>query len=361
MKPILAITMGDPAGIGPEIVVKALAHKEIYEICTPVVIGDYEALWDANRFCHTNLAFNEINAAADANDAGGTKGAQGVWGIQGIKGTHGIIDLINLNYLTKGGWEYKKISELCGKASFEYVRCGIEMALSEEVHGVVTGPISKESINKAGFPYSGHTEIFADFTNTRDYSMLLMSGSLRVMHVTTHVSMKKACEMITKERVYTVINLADEALKALGIRAPRIAVAGLNPHSGENGLFGDEEKTAIEPAIDQATEEGIHVEGPIPPDSVFIKAMAGIYDVVVAMYHDQGHIPVKLSGFKIDPETKAFTSVSGVNCTVGLPIIRSSVDHGTAFDKAGEGIASEESMIDAIKVGVMMAKVKYEG
>ena len=343
MKPILAITMGDPAGIGPEIVVKALAHPEIYEICTPIVIGDYEALSDANRLCNKSLSFNEINELTD------------------IKGSCGTIDLINLNYLKRGSWEYKKISELCGKASFEYVRRGIELALSGDVHGVVTGPINKESINKAGFHYSGHTEIFADFTNTRDYSMLLMSGDLRVMHVTTHVSMKKACEMINKERVYTVIKLADESLKALGIKAPRIAVAGLNPHSGENGLFGDEEKTAIEPAIDKALKEGIDVEGPIPPDSVFIKAMAGIYDVVVAMYHDQGHIPVKLSGFKIDPETKAFTSVSGVNCTVGLPIIRSSVDHGTAFDVAGEGIASEESMIDAIKVGVMMAKVKYKG
>ena len=353
MKPILAITMGDPAGIGPEIVVKALAHKEIYEICTPVVIGDYEALWDANRLCHTGLDFNEINEVMSV------KSTKGIRDINGIKGVYGVIDLINLKHLTKGSWEYKKISELCGKASFEYVRRGIELALSGDVHGVVTGPISKEAINKAGFHYSGHTEIFADFTNTSEYSMLLMSGDLRVMHVTTHVSMKKACEMITKDRVYTVIKLADEALKALGIKFPRIAVAGLNPHSGENGLFGDEEKTAIEPAINQAVSEGMNVEGPIPPDSVFIKAMAGIYDVVVAMYHDQGHIPVKLSGFKIDPETKAFTSVSGVNCTVGLPIIRSSVDHGTAFDKAGEGIASEESMIDAIKIGAMMAKVKY--
>ena len=341
MKPILAITMGDPAGIGPEIAVKALTHKEVYDQCIPVIIGDFEALNDANRFCDLELVLNEITD------------------IKSARAQYGILDFINMGYLKKGGWDYKKVNERCGKASFEYIRRGIELALSNAVHGVVTGPINKEAINKAGFPFSGHTEIFAKLTNTSEYAMLLTSGSLRVIHVTTHVSMRKACEMITMERVYIIIKLANEAIRALGINQPRIAVAGLNAHAGENGLFGDEEETAIKPAIKKAAAEGINAEGPLPPDTVFVKAMAGMYDIVVAMYHDQGHIPIKLSGFKLDVKTNNYTSVSGVNCTVGLPIIRTSVDHGTAFDRSGEGRANEESMVEAINMGAVLAKTKY--
>jgi len=341
MKPIFAITMGDPAGIGPEIVVKALSHKEIYEMCIPVVIGDFEALSDAIRFCGSDLALNVIDDAGDAACK------------------HGMIDLIDMRLLSKNSWKYKEVSQLCGEASFEYVRRGIELAMANAAHGVITGPICKESINKAGFHYNGHTEIFAEFTGTKEYGMLLMSGNLRVIHVTTHVPLRKACQLITAERVYSAIKLADKAVAALGIANPRIAVAGLNPHAGEEGLFGEEEKIAIIPAIDKAAKEGINAIGPLPPDTVFIKALSGMYDIVVAMYHDQGHIPVKLCGFKPGAEENSISSVSGVNCTIGLPIIRVSVDHGTAFDIAGEGRADEGSMLDAIKTGVAMARSRH--
>jgi len=342
MAPIFAITMGDPAGVGPEIVVKALAHEEIYEMCIPVVIGDFEALSDAIRFSGSDLVLNEILDVGDA------------------MGKHGVIDFINLRFLSKNSWKYKEVSKLCGKASFEYIRRGIDLALENAVHGVITGPICKESVNKAGLQYNGHTEIFAEFTGTKDYAMLLMSGSLRTVHVTTHVPLRKACDLITVDRVYSTIKLAGLAAAAIGIENPRIAVAGLNPHSGEEELFGYEEKTAIIPAIEKAALDGINAVGPIPPDTVFVKALSGMYDIVVAMYHDQGHIPVKLFGFKFASEESPFLSVSGVNCTIGLPIIRVSVDHGTAFDIAGEGCADEGSMLDAIKTGVTMAINKFK-
>lgn len=341
MRPIIGITMGDPAGIGPEIAIKALAKKEIYDNCIPVIIGDYEALNDANKFTNLNLNLNEIREISEA------------------KGEFGTADFINMNFLAPGSWEYKKVSALAGKAAFGYVKKGIELALENKIHAVVTGPINKESINLAGYHYSGHTEIFADLTGTKDYAMMLTSESLKVVHVTTHVSMRRACDLVTKDRVYKVINLADEAMKMMGIKKPRIAVAGLNAHSSENGLFGDEESKEIKPAVEKAQQDGIEVDGPVPPDTVFVKALAGQYDVVVAMYHDQGHIPIKLTGFKLDLSTNKYTSMSGVNCTLGLPIIRTSVDHGTAFGKAGEGRANEESMIDAVNMAVMMARTKF--
>ena len=341
MKPILAITMGDPAGIGPEITIKAISHSGVTDICIPVVIGDYEALADANGFCHTNFLINKITDIKQAQDR------------------NGILNLINLGFLNNKNWEYKKVSPLCGRASFAYVQKGIELALAGDVHGVITGPINKDAINQGGYNYSGHTEIFADFTNTKDYGMVLMSGNLRVIHVTTHVPLNKVSGLISKERVYTVIKLAHDAANAFGINNARIAVAGLNPHAGEGGLFGNEEEHAIIPAVKQAFDEGKNVTGPYPPDTVFIKAMGGMFDIVVAMYHDQGHIPLKMNGFKMDATTGEFISVSGVNCTVGLPIIRASVDHGTAFDIAGEGRANEDSMIDAIRAGVMLAKAKF--
>jgi len=341
MKPILAITMGDPAGIGPEIAVKALSKKEIYELCVPVVIGDYEALSEANEFTSLNLKLNEIKDVSEA------------------KGEYGTIDFINMGFLGKRAWEYKKVSALTGKASFAYVKHAIELAMDRKVHAIVTGPINKESINLAGYHYAGHTEILADLTKTSKYAMLLSSDCLRVIHVTTHVSMRDACDRIKKQRVLDVITLADEGLKLMGIDSPRIAVAGLNAHCSENGLFGWEEEREIIPAIEEAKALGICVDGPVPPDTVFVKAMAGQYDVVVAMYHDQGHIPLKLSGFKMDLKTNRYTSVSGINSTIGLPIIRTSVDHGTAFGKAGEGRANEESLVDSIKLATIMAKRKF--
>ena len=341
MRPILGITMGDPAGIGAEISVKALMKKEVYNKCIPIVIGDYEAIRDANEFCKTGLQLREIKEVEEA------------------RGEFGTIEYINLGLLAPGSWEYKKVQKICGEASFQYVVKGIELAMAGKIHAVITGPINKEAINLAGHHYSGHTEIFADYTKTKDYGMLLISDSLKVIHVSTHCSLREACDRATKARVLSVIKLADEGLRLMDYKGPKIAVAGLNPHCSENGMFGWEEEKEIIPAIEEAKKLGINVDGPVPPDTVFVKCQAGQYDVVVAMYHDQGHIPLKLGGFKLDLETNRYSSVSGVNCTIGLPIIRSSVDHGTAFGKAGEGRANEESLIDAMNVGLVMARNKF--
>ena len=330
--------MGDPSGIGPEVTVKALAKKAIYERCIPVVYGDEDPIKDAISFCRTKQKINIISEPSEA------------------KGEHGVIDLIPLHKVKFGDWEYKTVSSNSGDAAFTYIVRAIKDAMDNKVDAVTTGPINKESLHMAGHFYSGHTEIFAEYTNTKHYAMLLTSKSLRVIHVTTHVPLRQACEMIKKERLLNVIKIADDAMKSIGIKKPRIAVAGLNPHASENGLFGDEEEKEIIPAVKEAKEQGFDVEGPIPPDTVFVKAMGGQYDIVVAMYHDQGHIPLKLSGFKLNPKTGQYVSMSGVNCTLGLPIIRTSVDHGTAFGKAGEGRANEESMIDAIDIAILMAE-----
>jgi 4-hydroxythreonine-4-phosphate dehydrogenase len=275
------------------------------------------------------------------------------------KGEYGVLDYIDLGYLTPGSFEYKKVQRLTGEASFQYVIKGIDFAMKKELHAVVTGPINKEAINLAGHHYSGHTEIFGDYTNTKNYAMLLSGGAIKVIHVTTHCSMRDACDKIKKDRVLSVIKLAHEGLSLMGHKDPKIGVAGLNAHSSENGLFGWEEEREITPAIEDAKALGMNVEGPVPPDTVFVKCTAGQYDVVVAMYHDQGHIPLKLAGFKLDIATNSYSSMSGVNSTIGLPIIRTSVDHGTAFGKAGEGRANEESLVDAINVAVVMAKNKF--
>lgn len=342
MKPRIGITMGDPAGIGAEITVKALAHEEIYGQCIPIVIGDYVPLREAIDFCGLKLNLREIQSAEEA------------------QGNFGTIDYINLDLLTPGSFTYKNVQKLCGEASFQYIVKGIQMAMDRKIQAVVTGPINKESINLADHHYSGHTEIFADYTHTPDYAMLLIGQNLKVIHATTHCSMRDACDYIKHDRVLSVIKLADEGMRLLGNGNPKIAVAGLNAHSSENGLFGWEEEKEIIPAIEDARKMGICVDGPVPPDTVFVKCAAGQYDIVVAMYHDQGHIPLKLSGFKLDLETNRYSSLSGVNCTIGLPIIRSSVDHGTAYGKAGEGRANEESMMDAIQTGIIMAKNKFD-
>lgn len=336
MRKLIGITMGDPAGIGAEITVKALQNKAIYDNCIPIVYGDYEAIKDAIKFCFTNQQINIINNPSEA------------------KGKHGIIDLINFDLLEKNGWNYKEVSTLCGKAAYTYVVSAIQDAMDKKIDAVVTGPLNKESMHMAGYNYAGHTEIFADKTGTKSYAMMLTSPTLRVIHCTTHCSLSDATKKIKKDRVLEVIKLADYAMKLLGVEEPKIAVAGLNPHSSENGLFGSEEENEIIPAIEEAKELGLNVEGPVPPDTVFVKAIAKQFDIVVAMYHDQGHIPLKLSGFKLDARTNKYTSLSGVNATIGLPIIRTSVDHGTAFGKAGEGRANEESMLDSIEMAIQM-------
>lgn len=342
IRKVLGISMGDPSGIGPEIIVKALSYEEIYKKSIPIVIGDHAAIEDAIRFTGSRCNINVIDNPSEA------------------KGIHGTIDLIDMGILSPGGWEYKKVSELTGKAAYCYVEKATYLAMEGETDAVVTGPINKEAINVAGFHYAGHTEILGELTKSSNFAMMLSSDELKVIHVTTHVSMREACDLITEERVYNVIRLADQGMRELGYEKPRIGVCGFNAHSSENGLFGDQEEKAIIPAIEKAKREGLAVDGPVMPDTAFVKAIAGKYDIMVAMYHDQGHIPLKLVGFKLNPITNRYSSMSGINCTIGLPIVRTSVDHGTAFGKAGEGRANEESMVDAIEAAIKMADYRMK-
>jgi 4-hydroxythreonine-4-phosphate dehydrogenase len=273
---------------------------------------------------------------------------------------HGVVDVLDMRNVDLAQFQYKKVAAMTGKASFEYIKKVIELAQSHEIDATVTGPIHKEAIHCAGFNYAGHTEIYAALTGTKDYAMMLADGDFRVVHVSTHVSLQEAIRRVKKPRILRVIQLADAALKQLGLAQPRVAVAGLNPHCGEGGLFGREEIEEICPAIEEARRQGMTVEGPIPSDTVFSRMKGGLYDIVVVMYHDQGHIPMKFGGFHYDSKTDAWSAVSGVNVTLGLPIIRSSVDHGVAFDRAGEGRANPESMIQAVKMAVQLAQAPAE-
>jgi len=337
-KPILGITMGDPSGIGPEIAVKAMANKHVHDICRPLIVGDARVMEEAVKICKLDLAVRPITEVSEAKFE---------------IGTMDIIDLndVDINKLKRG-----EVSAMSGKAAFEAVKKVIELAMDKKVDVTITGPINKESINLAGYHYSGHTEIYAHYTNIKDYAMMLADGNLRVVHVSTHVSLRQACDRVKKDRVLKVIKLANDACIRIGIEKPRIAVAGLNPHAGENGMFGDEEIKEIIPAIEEARKLGITVNGPLPPDTVFSKARGGQYDIVVVMYHDQGHIPLKVVGFTYDQSKKEWNSVTGVNITLGLPIIRVSVDHGTAFGHAGLGTANEQSLINSIEYGVKLAE-----
>ncbi len=337
-RPLIGISVGDPAGIGPEITAKALSLKEIYELCRPLVIGEAEMMKDAARFSGLDLKTCSVQSPED--------------------GTYrlGTIDILDLRNIDGRSIRYKRVSADTGKASFEYIKKVIDLAMNKKIDATVTGPINKEAINLAGFHYAGHTEIYAEFTHTQDDAMMLLPRNFRVIHVSTHVSLREACNRVKKDRVHRVIRIGFETLKRLGLDHPRIGVAGLNPHAGENGLVGREEIEEIEPAVKKAQGEGLAVEGPIPPDTVFSKMQGGQYDLVVVMYHDQGHIPTKLLGFQYDEKTKTWGSISGINITCGLPIIRVSVDHGTAFGKAGEGRANPESMIQAIKIAAQLAR-----
>jgi 4-phospho-D-threonate 3-dehydrogenase / 4-phospho-D-erythronate 3-dehydrogenase len=338
MKPIIGITMGDPAGIGPEIIAKALNRTEIYDTCRPLVVGDKWAMEDAVRMAGVTLQVRAISNVSEASFQ------------------HGVIDVYDMRNLPFDKIPYGTVDTICGKASGEYIEKAISMAMDKEISAIVTGPINKESFDLGGWgkKYRGHTEMLAGLTNSEKAVMMLASGKLRVIHVTTHVSVRQMVDMIKKERVYNTIIKAYEGCRQLGIESPRIAVCGLNPHAGEGGIMGEEEINEIIPAIEQARAEGLNVEGPFPGDTIYPKGKAGSYDIIVAMFHDQGHIPVKLMGFLFDGEV--WNSVSGVNITIGLPIIRVSVDHGTAFGKAGKGIANDTSIIDAIEYAILIAK-----
>ncbi len=336
-RPLIGISVGDPAGIGPEITAKALALPEIYDACRPLAVCDLRVMDAAIRF--SRLALKSRGVAAPSEG----------------RYEHGTIDVLDMKNVDMAKLEYKKVAAMTGKASYEYIEKVIRLAMAGEIDATVTGPIHKEAIAAAGCKYPGHTEIYGALTGTRDYTMMLADGNFRVVHVSTHVSLSEAIARVKKPRVLKVIELAYDALRKLGIERPRIAVAGLNPHAGEGGMFGREEIEHIQPAIDEARAKGIGVEGPIPPDTVFSKMKGGQYDMVVCMYHDQGHIPTKLVGFNYDRATNAWTAMSGVNVTLGLPIVRASVDHGVAFGKAGEGRANPESMVQAIHMAIKLA------
>jgi 4-hydroxythreonine-4-phosphate dehydrogenase len=329
IRPILGITMGDAAGIGPEIIDKTLAKKEFYNIARPIVIGDASVIKDALKVAKVKLNINSIKDVSEAEYK------------------HGTVDVIDLKNIRLSELKMGKVQAMAGEASVKYVEKAVEMALTDKIDAIVTAPLNKEAMNLAGYDYAGHTEILAHLTKTKDYAMMLVAGKLRVVHVTTHVSMREACELIKKERVLTTIQLTHEVTKKMGVEVPKIAVSGFNPHAGESGLFGNEEIEEIIPAIESAKKNGINVIGPMPPDTVFLRASRGEYDSVVAMYHDQGHIPVKMLGFE-----------SGINVTIGLPIIRTSVDHGTAYRRAGLrlGTGDPTSLEEAMKLAVQMAK-----
>ncbi|CAN5858915.1 4-hydroxythreonine-4-phosphate dehydrogenase PdxA [soil metagenome] len=329
-RPILAITLGDPAGIGPEVILKALSYAEVYDQCRPLVIGDRRILERAMPWVdHSAFQYDIVSSPA----AGKYK--------------TGVITLLDLENADPVAIPPGKIGPNAGRAAVEYVFCACDLAMNGEVDAVVTAPLNKEAMNLAGFHFAGHTELLTERTGATKVSMLLTGPKLRVVHVSTHVSLQEAIQRVTKKRVEEVIDLAYHSCVALGIAEPRIAVAGLNPHASEGGLFGDQEAREVIPAVQSARSRGFNVSDPLPGDTVFLRAVKGEFDIVVAMYHDQGHIPMKLLAFD-----------SGVNVSIGLPIIRTSVDHGTAFDIAGTGQAREESMLAAIDVAVKMALAK---
>lgn len=354
-KPIIGITMGDPAGNGPEITLKALKNPAIYERCRPIVVGDAKIIEQAARFiAEPELVIHRCDRIADAFF------------------TPGTIDVLHLDLIKDvEKFEIGKVSVEGGNAAFQCVRKVIEMALAGEVDATTTNAINKEAMNMAlkyydgrlsdGYThFDGHTEIYATYTGTKKYTMMLAYHDLRVVHVSTHVSLREACDRVKKARVLEVIEIAHRACRDMGIECPRIAVSGLNPHCGENGLFGTEEIEEIKPAIEAAKENGIRAIGPIPPDSVFSEALGGFYDIVVCMYHDQGHIPLKTLGFVYDRGKQSWKAVEGVNVTLGLPIIRTSVDHGTGFALAGTGMSNELSLVNAIDYAVKMSEERNE-
>jgi 4-hydroxythreonine-4-phosphate dehydrogenase len=339
-KPILGITMGDPSGCGPELTGKVFGKESLYKKCRPLVVGDAATIAAAlKKACKRDDL--KVNAVSSVKDC---------------KFNYGTIDVYDLHNVDLSKLKIGKVDAMSGDAAFTSVVKVIELAMKGEVDATSTNALNKEALNLAGHHYSGHTEIYAEYTHTKDYSMMLAAGNLRVVHVSTHVSLKEAINRVKKERELAVIKLAHDVCVSLGMANPRIAVAGLNPHAGEGGLFGDEEIKEIGPAVEEAKAKGWDVSGPIPPDTVFAKANGGMYDIVVAQYHDQGHIPLKVMGFQYNQATGRWAAVNGVNITLGLPIIRVSVDHGTAFGHAWQGSANELSLETAIDYGIKFAQ-----
>jgi len=322
----IAVTMGDPAGIGPEIIIKALASGELSG-ANAVVVGCLQTLQRIQALGITPpVELRPIQQVAQA------------------RFVPGIVNVIDQPLADPAALMPGKVQAQAGDLAYRCVKRAAEMAMAGEVQAIATAPLNKEALHLAGHMYPGHTELLAKLTDSRDYAMVLYTDKLKVIHVTTHIALRRFLDTLSSQRIETVIGMADTFLKRVGFRQPRIAVAGVNPHAGENGLFGDEEITLVSPAIAAAKRRGIEVYGPCPPDTVFLQAYEGQYDMVVAMYHDQGHIPLKLLGF-----------YDGVNITAGLPFIRTSADHGTAFDIAWTGKAKSESMAISIQLASQLA------
>jgi 4-hydroxythreonine-4-phosphate dehydrogenase len=341
MLPRIGITMGDPAGVASEITAKVLTYDGIGDFCIPIVVGDAKVMNQGFEVIEADPAFVVIRDLKRELEPGKNY-------------------LYDLDNVSLADYRFGQVSGAAGRAAGQSIEKAIGLALENKIDAIVTNPIHKESFNLGGYGerFPGHTEMLAALTGAKSYCMMLATGDLRVCHVTTHVSLLDALtKYITTERILEVIQLADGVCKQLGIQDPLIGVAGINPHSGEHGLFGDEEQRIIIPALEQAAALGIETEGPVPGDTLFSKAKGGWYAAVVAMYHDQGHIPCKFDGFVYDQRTERW-SMTGVNVTLGLPIIRTSVDHGTAFGKAGKGTADQRSLLEAIQFAIDLVKGK---
>jgi 4-hydroxythreonine-4-phosphate dehydrogenase len=325
--PILAITLGDPAGTGPEIITKALALPEIRALCRPVVVGDAATLNQALRYTAVALKVRPIATLADATFSPDE------------------IDVLDLANVDLAKLVLGKVDSMAGKAAYESVKAAAELALAGKVGAIVTSALNKAAMNLAGYHYDGHTGLLAELCQSPGATMMLAADKLRVSHVSTHVPLRVAVDRVRPERILKVLRLTNDAIKKLGVASPKIAVAGLNPHAGENGLFGDEEEKYITPAIEDARREGIDASGPYAGDTIFFRCAQGEFDAGIAMYHDQGHVAAKMLGIW-----------RGVNVTLGLPIIRTSVEHGTDFANAGTGRSDPRSLVEAIKLAAIMAK-----
>ncbi|NLV36971.1 MAG: 4-hydroxythreonine-4-phosphate dehydrogenase PdxA [Clostridiaceae bacterium] len=325
-KQVIGIPLGDPAGIGPEIVIKALKEKSIYEACKPLVIGSLEVLKQMEDILGTGCTFNVVSEPSD-----------GLY-------KQGTIDLVDLGNVDTKALRPGEVQAEAGRAAYEYIACVTKLAMSGKVAAIATTPINKEAIKAAGIEQAGHTEILAELTGTYDPLTMFQVRGLRVFFLSRHVPLRRACDMVTRERLIEYIERCSQAMRRLGMHDSTLAVAGLNPHNGEHGLFGDEEGSEMEPAICEAAAKGISVVGPVPADSVFHQALHGKYGAVLSLYHDQGHIATKTLDFE-----------RTISLTIGMPFLRTSVDHGTAFDIAGKGIAGAIGMQEAIRLAALYA------
>ena len=326
-KPAIAITMGDPCGIGPEVVVKAMADPRVYATCRPLVVGNVYAMEQAVSLTGLPVKINEVEDTA-------TSGQE-----------PGVIDVVDIHNLNPEDITIGEISPTCGKAAMEWVTKAGELAMAGVVDALATAPLNKEAASLAGYKSIGHMELLQELSKSKLVATMLMAKNLRVVHLSTHRSLSLACELVKKDRVLDYLNLTHDSFVTYGFKIPRIGVAALNPHGSDGGLMGDEEASEIAPAVKAARSEGIEAIGPIPADVIFHQAIQGQYDAVLCMYHDQGHIPVKVYGFE-----------ESITANLGLPFVRTSVDHGTAFDIAGKGVASHESMLESIRLAVALAQ-----